>query len=222
MKTLPVLHWRGLAVLLSLILASGCASTANMFKSDEIKEAPIQGASAVAAGPGDEIPEYLIGPYDKLQIFVWRAEELSTDVTVRPDGRISTPLVEDMLAAGKTPSELSSDLETQLATYVKTPEVTVIVDQFSSTFDQQVRVLGEATQPRALPYQSGMTVLDVMLGVGGLTEFASGNRAKLIRGRGQDQVTYRLRLNDLLKRGDVSANVSVRPGDVILIPESLF
>ncbi len=182
----------------------------------------IQGAAAVDQGPDDATPEYLIGPYDQLQIFVWRAEELSTNVTVRPDGRISTPLVEDMQAAGKTPTELSADLEESLSTYVKTPEVTVIVDRFSSTFDQQVRVLGEATAPAALPYQAGMTVLDVMLGVGGLTEFAAGNRAKLIRGRDQDQKTYRVRLNDLMRRGDVSANVPVRPGDVILIPETRF
>ncbi len=172
--------------------------------------------------PDDLGPEYLVGPYDQLQVFVWRAEELSTDVTVRPDGRISTPLVEDMLAAGKTPSELAEDIEAALAEYVKTPEVTVIVDRFSSTVDQQIRVLGEAQQPAALPYQSGMTVLDVMLGVGGLTEFAAGNRAKLIRGRGEEQRTYRVRLNDLMRQGDVSANVEVRPGDVILIPESRF
>jgi polysaccharide export outer membrane protein len=183
---------------------------------------PVQGVAAVET-PTDEVaPDYLIGPYDQLQVFVWRAEELSTKVTVRPDGRISTPLVEDMLAAGKTPTELADDLEASLAQYVKTPEVTIIVDQFSSTFDQQVRVLGEAQQPRAIPYQAGMTVLDVMLEVGGLTEFAAGNRAKLIRGRGEDEATFRLRLNDLMRRGDVSANITVRPGDVILIPESRF
>ena len=178
--------------------------------------------SSEGEAPDDLGPEYLVGPYDQLHVFVWRAEELSTDVTVRPDGRISTPLVEDMLAAGKTPSELAQDIEAALAEYVKTPEVTVIVDRFSSTVDQQIRVLGEAQQPAALPYQSGMTVLDVMLGVGGLTEFAAGNRAKLIRGRGEEQRTYRVRLNDLMRQGDVSANVEVRPGDVILIPESRF
>lgn len=185
-------------------------------------ESAIQGASAVTEHAGDSTPDYLIGPYDSLEIFVWRAEELSTTVTVRPDGRISTPLVEDMLAAGKTPTELSRDIETALSEYVRTPEVTVIVKSFISTVDQQVRVIGEAQQPRALAYRSGMTVLDVMLEVGGLTEFASGNRAKLIRGRAEDQTTYRLRLNDLMRRGDVSANVEVRPGDVILIPESRF
>ncbi|MEM9988568.1 MAG: XrtA/PEP-CTERM system exopolysaccharide export protein [Pseudomonadota bacterium] len=182
----------------------------------------MEGVTAVEEKTQDEIPEYLIGPYDQLQVFVWRAEELSTNVTVRPDGRISTPLVEDMLAAGKTPSELSNDLEGALKKYVRSPEVTIIVDQFSSTFDQQVRVLGEAQQPRALPYQAGMTVLDVMQMVGGLTEFAAGNRTKLIRGRGEEEKTYRVRLNDLIRQGDISANVSVLPGDVILIPESRF
>lgn len=167
-------------------------------------------------------PEYLIGPLDQLQVFVWRAPELSNNVTVRPDGRISTPLVEDMQAAGKTPTQLARDLETVLAKYVKTPEVTVIVSQFSSTFDQQVRVLGEAQRPVALPYQAGMTVLDVMVAVGGLTEFAAGNRAVLIRGKGANRQSYRLKLDDLMRKADVRANVPVIPGDVILIPESIF
>ncbi len=167
-------------------------------------------------------PEYIIGPMDQLQVFVWRAEELSTDVTVRPDGRISTPLVEDMQAAGKTPTKLSDDLEDELSKYVKTPQVTVIVSQFSSTFDQQVRVLGEAQRPVALPYQAGMTVLDVMVAVGGLTDFAAGNKAVLIRGRGTQRESYRLRLDDLMRKADVKANAPVAPGDVILIPESIF
>lgn len=181
--------------------------------------------SAAPATPEDMVaqsPDYLIGPLDKLEIFVWRAPELSTNVTVRPDGRISTPLVEDMVASGKTPSQLANDLEKSLATYVKSPEVTVIVSDFSSTFDQQVRVLGEAQQPIALPYQAGMTVLDVMVAVGGLTEFAAGNRAVLIRGQGAERNSYRLRLDDLLRKGNISANVPVLPGDVILIPESIF
>ncbi len=222
MRMLNALGRPYLPLLAGLIGLSACETTSftgnDLMNADEVpEEQPV-----TQEGLGEEIPDYLIGPYDQLQIFVWRADELSTDVTVRPDGRISTPLVEDMLAAGKTPSELSSDLEAALSEYVKSPEVTVIVGQFSSTFDQQVRVLGEAQQPRALPYQAGMTVLDVMLGVGGLTEFAAGNRAKLIRGRGVDQETYRVRLNDLMRRGDVSANVRVRPGDVILIPETRF
>lgn len=184
---------------------------------DNLAAAPVNASDAAASAP-----DYLIGPLDQLEIFVWRAPELSTNITVRPDGRISTPLVEDMVAAGKTPSMLANDLEGALREYVRTPEVTVIVSNFSSTYDQQVRVLGEAQQPIALPYQAGMTVLDVMVAVGGLTEFAAGNRAVLIRGQGDDRQSYRLRLNDLLRKGNISANVPVLPGDVILIPESVL
>ncbi len=180
----------------------------------------LQAAPTNTSDAASTAPDYLIGPLDRLEIFVWRAPELSTNVTVRPDGRISTPLVEDMVAAGKTPSALAGDLEGVLREYVRTPEVTVIVSNFSSTYDQQVRVLGEAQQPIALPFQAGMTVLDVMVAVGGLTEFAAGNRAVLIRGQGEDRQSYRLRLNDLLRKGNISANVPVLPGDVILIPES--
>ncbi len=186
-----------------------------------LEKAPSEGVDADFLA-SQEYPDYKIGAYDDLQIFVWRAPELSTQVSVRPDGRISTPLVEDMTAAGKSPAQLASDLEGALAQYVRTPQVTVIVSGFSSTFDQQVRVLGEAQQPSAIPYQVGMTTLDVMIAVGGLTEFAAGNRAKLIRGRGADKKTYRLRLGDLLRSGDVSADVPLQPGDVILIPESVF
>lgn len=198
----------------ALILAS-CGTMG--LGGEELSAAPTSPEDAVAQSPG-----YLIGPLDQLEIFVWRAPELSTNVTVRPDGRISTPLVEDMVAADKTPSQLAEDLESSLAQYVKSPEVTVIVSNFSSTFDQQVRVLGEAQKPIALPYQAGMTVLDVMVAVGGLTEFAAGNRAVLIRGKGAERNSYRLRLDDLLRKGNISANVPVLPGDVILIPESIF
>lgn len=182
----------------------------------------LSAAPTSAIDAADASPDYLIGPLDQLEIFVWRAPELSTNVTVRPDGRISTPLVEDMVASGKTPSQLADDLENSLKRYVKTPEVTVIVSNFSSTFDQQVRVLGEAQRPIALPYQAGMTVLDVMVAVGGLTEFAAGNRAVLIRGQGAERNSYRLRLDDLLRKGNISANVPMLPGDVVLIPESVF
>lgn len=195
-------------------LFSGCALIEG---GEQLSAAPDSPADAAM-----DAPDYLIGPLDQLEIFVWRAPELSTNVTVRPDGRISTPLVEDMVASGKTPSQLSRDLEQSLRKYVKTPEVTVIVSNFSSTFDQQVRVLGEAQQPIALPFQAGMTVLDVMVAVGGLTEFAAGNRAVLIRGKGAERQSYRVRLDDLLRKGNIQANVPVLPGDVILIPESVF
>ncbi|WDI32005.1 polysaccharide export protein [Hyphococcus flavus] len=202
----------------ALAVLAGIALTAcSSIGGDNLQTAPASAADAASAAP-----DYLIGPLDKLEIFVWRAEELSTNVTVRPDGRISTPLVEDMVAAGKTPSALASDIEGALREYVKSPEVTVIVSDFSSTFDQQVRVLGEAQTPTALPYQAGMTTLDVMVAVGGLTEFAAGNRAVLIRGQGDDRQSYRLKLDDLLRKGNISANVPVLPGDVILIPESVF
>lgn len=200
-----------------LSMAAGVFAGCSSLGGESLEAAPTD--TTVSA---EESPDYLIGPLDQLEIFVWRAPELSTNITVRPDGRISTPLVEDMVASGKTPSELARDLEGALRKYVKTPEVTVSVSSFQSTFDQQVRVLGEAQSPIALPYQAGMTTLDVMVAVGGLTEFAAGNRAVLIRGSGADRTSYRLRLNDLLRKGDINANVPVLPGDVILIPESAF
>ncbi|MEO1252512.1 MAG: XrtA/PEP-CTERM system exopolysaccharide export protein [Pseudomonadota bacterium] len=211
-------HFTKLARIAIIGAAAAALSACSVFGGGEqLAAAPASAEDAAATAP-----DYLIGPLDQLEIFVWRAPELSTNVTVRPDGRISTPLVEDMIAAGKTPSALSRDLEQSLARYVKTPEVTVIVSNFSSTFDQQVRVLGEAQQPIALPFQAGMTVLDVMVAVGGLTEFAAGNRAVLIRGQGAERKSYRVRLDDLLRKGNISANVPVLPGDVILIPESVL
>ena len=196
---------------------TACGGASGVRDAKELINAP---ATTYAAAQNS--PEYLIGPLDELEVFVWRAPELSTKVTVRPDGRISTPLVEDMIAAGKTPTQLSKDLEGVLLQYVKTPQVTVIVSDFTSTFDQQVRVLGEAQKPIALPYQSGLTVLDVMVTVWGLTEFAAGNKAVLIRGTGENRQSYRLKLDDLLRKGNIGANVPVLPGDVILIPESVF
>jgi len=207
---------RCLAAFAAALALIGCGS-GNVLSSKELQVAPTTTAEIAAASP-----DYLIGPLDSLEVFVWRAPELSTKIVVRPDGRISTPLVEDMVAAGKTPSKLAKDLERVLSEYVKSPQVTVIVSNFSSTFDQQVRVLGEAQKPIALPFQSGMTVLDVMVAVGGLTEFAAGNRAVLIRGTGEDRQSYRLKLDDLLRKGNIQANVPVLPGDVILIPESRF
>lgn len=209
---MKVLNARSLAVLFAAVVLAACSS---------VPEAPKTGVKGGNIAERD-FPDYVIGPYDSLQIFVWRAPELSSQVSVRPDGRISTPLVEDMIAAGKSPTQLSKDLERSLMSYVRNPEVTVIVGGFSSTVDQQVRVLGEALRPSAIPYQVGMTTLDVMIAVGGLTEFAAGNRAKLIRGRGANKKTYRVRLGDLMRNGDVSADVPIQPGDVILIPESIF
>ena len=208
---------RTFAAALVAAVSAGCSS-GDVLSSEQLTAAPeTNGVASVAPSP-----DYLIGPLDQLEVFVWRAPELSTKVTVRPDGRISTPLVEDMVASGKTPTTLAKDLENSLERYVKAPQVSVIVTNFQSTFDQQVRVIGEAQRPIALPYQSGMTVLDVMVAVGGLTQFAAGNKSVLIRGTGEDRQSYRLRLDDLMRKGKIAANVPVLPGDVILIPESLF
>lgn len=167
-----------------------------------------------------EAPDYRIGPLDSLQIFVWRSPDLTTTVSVRPDGRISTPLIEDLQAAGKTPTQLARDIEQKLSTFVQDPVVTVIVGGFNGPFDQQVRVVGAATQPQAIPYRANMSVLDVMIAVQGLSEFAAGNRAVLVRGSGPNQQSFRLRLDDLLRDGDISANAPVMPGDVIIVPQS--
>lgn len=166
--------------------------------------------------------DYVIGPLDTIEVFVWRAPDVSVRVPVRPDGKISTPLVEDMQAAGKTPTQLARDLEAELRTYLQDPVVTVIVQSFQGPLSQQVRVVGEAAQPVSVPYRSQMTVLDVMIAVGGLTQFADGNSAVLIRGAGENQRAMRVRLDDLMRDGDISANAPVAPGDVILIPESFF
>ncbi len=172
-------------------------------------------------GPGEE---YVIGPLDSLQIFVWRNPELSAKVQVRPDGRITTPLISDMPAVGKTPAMLADDLKIALGEYIKDPIVSVIVENFNGTFSQQIRVVGATEKPASIPYRANMTLLDAMIAVGGLSEFAAGNRARLVRfdkNTGQ-QREYRVRLSALLKNGDTSANVRLEPGDVIIIPESMF
>jgi polysaccharide export outer membrane protein len=179
-------------------------------------------AAAPAAAPADVATNYTIGPGDTLKVFVWRHDDLSATVPVRPDGRISTPLVEDMPAAGKTPTQLARDIEGVLKEYIRTPTVNVIVEQFVGTFGEQIRVVGQAANPQALPYRDGMTLLDVMIAVGGLGEFAAGNRAKIIRKVNGQQTEIRVKVDDLLNDGDVSQNVPVRPGDVVIIPEARF
>ena len=169
-----------------------------------------------------DVSKYVIGPGDQLQISVWKNPELSTAVPVRPDGRISTPLVTDVVAAGRTPEELGHDIEARLKKYVSDPIVTVIVSSFVGPYSQQVRIVGEASQPKALPYLAHMTVLDAMIASGGLTPYASGNRAKLIRKVNGKDVSTTLRLSDLLKEGDLSANAELQPGDTIIIPQSFF
>jgi polysaccharide biosynthesis/export protein len=173
-----------------------------------------------AEAPADY--NYIIGPGDNLSIFVWRNPELSQSVPVRPDGKLSVPLVEDLLASGKTATQLAREIEEVLSQFVKEPLVTVIVKGFSGVYGEQIRVVGEATQPRALPYRTDMTILDVMIEVGGLTEFADGNQARLVRSTGSGQLQARMRLDDLLRDGDISANVPVAPGDIVIIPEAWF
>lgn len=164
---------------------------------------------------------YLIGPGDTLNIVVWRNPELSMSVPVRPDGKITTPLVEDLPAIGKDSTTLARDIEKELAKFIREPVVTVIVTNFAGPYSEQIRVVGEAAEPRILPYTQKMTLLDVMIAVGGLTEFADGNAASILR-TGEGNKQYSVRIKDLVKRGDVSANVEMRPGDVLIIPQSWF
>ena len=164
---------------------------------------------------------YLIGPLDTVNIIVWRNPELSLSVPVRPDGFISTPLVEDLPAIGRNPSDLARDLEKALGKYARDPIVTVVVTAFAGAASEQIRIVGAATRPQAIPYRQNMTLLDVMIQVGGLTDFADGNGAVLVRGKEQGK-QYSVRIKDLIKRGDISANVDVRPGDVLIIPQGWF
>lgn len=167
-------------------------------------------------------PLYQIGAGDTLTIFVWRNADLTTSVTVRPDGRISVPLIEDLYVEGKMPSELSREIEAQLADYIQDPLVTVTVGGFVGTFPQQVRIVGAATQPMAIPYRANMTLLDVVIQAGGLTEFADGNNTTLVRVQDGATKEYRVYLDDLLKDGDISANLPLLPGDILIVPETFF
>ena len=165
---------------------------------------------------------YLIGPGDTVNIVVWRNPDLSMSIPVRPDGKISTPLVEDLPASGKTATQLARDIEKILAKYVQSPVVTVIVTAFVGPYSEQVRVIGEATKPQALAYRENMTLLDVMIAVGGITDFADGNKASILRTGGGRTQRFGVRLVDLVRRGDLSANVAMHPGDVLVIPQSFF
>ena len=201
--------YRFLAVAL-LLGASACSTMTSPASSDDLAALPAAST------------DYIIAPGAVLNVFVWQHEDLSATVPVRPDGKISTPLVEDMVAAGKTPTALARDMEEVLAKYIRQPTVNVIMDTASPSFQQQVRVVGQAANPQALAYSDGMTLLDVMIQVGGLGEFAAGNRAKLMRRTAEGQVEVRLRLNSLLNGGDMRQNIAIQPGDVIIIPEARF
>ena len=176
--------------------------------------APAPAVAAVA-------PDYLIGPGDSLQVFVWRNPDLTVTVPVRPDGKISTPLVEDMVAVGKTPSTLARDIETALAEYVKSPQVNVIVPVPASVFSQ-VKIIGQVVHPQSLAYRDGMTVLDAVLAVGGLSQFAAGNRAHLVRKVDGKEQDIKIKLEALVNNGDMKQNLTLRPGDVLVVPESRF
>lgn len=197
------------SVILGLVV--GCGSSRPAYKASEISRAGTV-----------ESAEYVIGPGDSLQIFVWDHPDLSTTVQVRPDGQISTPLVEDLQAAGRTPTQLARDIEGVLREYVRSPVATVIMQGFVGEGAQQIRVVGQAVAPSALQYKQGMTVLDVIISVGGLSQFAAGNRAKIVRGTPEGQVEIKVRLSDLLNDGDITQNVEMMPGDMLVIPQSFF
>jgi len=164
---------------------------------------------------------YIVGPLDNLNIIVWRNPELSMSVPVRPDGKFSTPLIDELVAQGKNSVQIARDIEKNLEKYVRDPVVTVIVTGFVGPFDQQIRVVGEAAKPQALPFRQYMTLLDVMIAVGGLTDFADGNAATIMR-TDEGGKQYSVRLRDLIRRGDISANVQMKPGDILIIPQSFF
>ena len=167
-------------------------------------------------------PDYLIGPGDNVTITVWRNPEVSGSVPVRPDGKITTPLVEDLPAAGKTSTQLARDIEQALAKFIQQPVVTVIVTNFVGNYSDQIRVIGQAARPQALAYRRDMSLMDVLIAVGGITEFAAGNKATIVRTVDGKQEKVPVRLNDLIRDGDIAANMAMRPGDVLIIPESFF
>jgi polysaccharide biosynthesis/export protein len=201
---------RVLAAVAGVLLAGalvGCSST------------PTAGPAPTLAATPDY--RYLIGTGDTVNVIVWRNPELSMSVPVRPDGRLTMPLIEDLPALGRSPTELAREIEKALSKFIRDPVVTVIVAGASGPFGEQIRIIGEAAKPQALPYRQDMTMLDVMIAVGGLTDFADGNKAVLVRGAEKGKA-YTVRLNDLIKRGDISANIEVKPGDVLIIPQSWF
>ena len=194
----------------SLALAAGLAGCSSI---------PTSGPAPTVAATPDY--RYVIGTGDSVNVMVWRNPELSMNVPVRPDGRLTMPLIEDLPALGRTPTELARDIEKELAKYVRDPIVTVIVTGASGPFSEQIRIIGEAARPQAIPYRQNMTVLDVMIAVGGLTDFADGNAATIFR-PAEGGKSYSVRLRDLVRRGDISANVDMKPGDILIIPQSWF
>ena len=207
-------RWIWLAMVSLSCLLAACATT-------DYPELEPSSTSIDQQAVGDGY-EYVIGPGDTLDIFVWGYPDLSVSLPVRPDGRITTRLVEDMQAAGKTPTSLARDIEGQYESYVKKPIVTITVSEFIGTTSQQVRVVGGGLEPRTVPYAKNMTLLDLMITIGGIGEFSEGNRAVLIRKIDDKDTQFRARIDDLLNKGDISANVTLYPGDILMIPESWF
>jgi polysaccharide export outer membrane protein len=205
-KSTSAFHWAGVIFLILLGL-SGCATH---------DYPPLEGGPA----PAQVTPDYLIGAGDNVEIFVWRNPELSSSVTVRPDGKITTPLIEDVPASGKTPTQLARDMEQELSVYVKNPVVTVMVSGFVGPYSEQIRVVGQAANPQSLPYVDQMTLLDLMIAVGGLTEFADGDRASIVRVVDGEWQQFGVRIDDLINGADITANAYVLPGDILIIPES--
>jgi polysaccharide export outer membrane protein len=211
-----------ITLLLSLVAAVACTSAPPAQKPSPAAAAvPPSSPSSPKVAAAPVAASYIIGPGDSLEVFVWRNAELSATVPVRPDGKISTPLVEDMVAVGKTPTQLARDIEKVLAEYVKSPQVNVIVTQPVSAFSQ-VKVIGQVVKPQSLPYREGMTVLDALLTVGGLGPYAAGNRAKVVRTDGGKQTQINVNLEKIIDKGDMTQNIKLQPGDVIVVPETHF
>ncbi len=202
-----------IAVMVFTALA-GCTTTA--------PQRGEQAGTRAAAASDSDAYQYVIGPGDTLDIFVWGYKDLSVSIPVRPDGKITTRLIEDMPASGKTPTQLARDIEVQYKSFVKNPTVTVTVDEFVGSPSQQIKVVGGGAEPKTVPYRNSMTLLDVMIEVGGLGKFSSGNKAVLVRQTNGQRKQYKVRLHDLLKKGDIGANRAVLPGDILIIPESWF
>lgn len=197
-----------IACILGLLVVGGCAST---------------GPSPAAKSAEEPFShEYLIGAGDNLHILVWRYPDISLNVPVRPDGKVTTPLVEDLQASGKTSTQLARDIEKELSKFIQQPVVTVTVTGFGGPYGEQIRIIGQAVKPQALPYRNGMSLMDVLIAVGGITPYASGNKARVIRNSAAGVQRLPVRLEDLIKDGDLSANIPMRPGDVLVIPESFF
>lgn len=203
---LKIMRWLGcLAVVFSIFSFSGCKTYPSLSSDEKYIS-----------------HDYLIGPGDTVDVIVWRNPEVSMAVPVRPDGKITTPLVEDLPASGKTSTQLARDIEQALSKYIQQPVVTVVVTDFVGPYTEQIRVIGEAAKPQALPYREEMTLMDVLIEVGGITDFAAGNKARIIRNVDGKQQQFAVRLDDLIRDGDISANVPMRQGDVLVIPESFF